>query len=358
MKILILEQDYLGFISAYCHAHAQLRELTAEEQVAEVISNQAYLGDSYQVALTACGHEVHTLFPSCTALQQAWADEHGHADLFASYGTNSLLIEQVRHIHPDVLYIHSGVFVDEELMSALKPLTGIIVSQWSCRLLENVPYHLFDLIISSARNFVEEFRSRGIAAEHVQHGFDERQKLAHPILSRDVLFTGTLLPDHHAGRIADLEYIAAAVPLEFYGYGAELLPETFAIRKAHRGIAWGADMLALLASARISLHLPGDAVLEDAGSKRLFEVTGMGSLLLTRAQPGLSELFEEGVEMVTFSSAADCVEKIHCYLAHEDERRAIAARGQQRTLRDHTVTRRIALLTEHLQNALKKSASG
>lgn len=356
MKILILEQDYLGAISAYCHAHPDHRALPAHEQIERTLGNQAYLGDSYQAALAELGHEVHTVFPTCVALQEAWATEHGYADLFAMHGTNALVIEQVRHIHPDVLYIHSGVFVDGALLNACREHTSLIVSQWSCKLMETVPYHLFDLIISSARNFVEEFRTRGIHAEHVQHGFDVRQfSSPQPLPVRDVVFTGALLKDHHAGRIADLETIAAAIPLEFYGYGTDSLPPESSIRAAFRGSAWGKDMLSLLASSRISLHLPGDAVMSDAGSKRLFEVTGMGSMLLTRKQPGLDLLFEDGREIVTFTTTGECIELMKHYLAHEQERAAIALAGQQRTLHNHTVTERAKEIAAHLQAALRST---
>ena len=69
---------------------------------------------------------------------------------------------------------------------------------------------------------------------------------------------------------------------------------------------------------------------------RLYEATGVGSLLLTDEGANLSELFEPGREVVTYADVDDLVEKARHYLAHDEERRAIASAGQARTLRDHT----------------------
>jgi spore maturation protein CgeB len=74
---------------------------------------------------------------------------------------------------------------------------------------------------------------------------------------------------------------------------------------------------------------------------RLFEVTGVGSLLLTDAKTNLGELFEAGEEVVTWNDTAHCVEQVSRYLADDSARRQIAAAGQRRTLRDHTYRRRM-----------------
>jgi spore maturation protein CgeB len=57
-------------------------------------------------------------------------------------------------------------------------------------------------------------------------------------------------------------------------------------------------------------------------------------------------LFEPGVDVATYSSTRDCIEKIAYFLAHPAERERIAAAGQQRTLRDHTFLRRVSRICE------------
>jgi spore maturation protein CgeB len=52
-------------------------------------------------------------------------------------------------------------------------------------------------------------------------------------------------------------------------------------------------------------------------------------------------LFDEDREVATWRSVDDCLTKIDRYLANEDERAAIAAAGQARTLSTHTFRQRI-----------------
>lgn len=69
---------------------------------------------------------------------------------------------------------------------------------------------------------------------------------------------------------------------------------------------------------------------------RTFEIPGAGGFLLTEAAPGLECFYTSGREIVTFENEADLSSKIRHYLAHPEERNAIALSGFQRTCRDHT----------------------
>jgi spore maturation protein CgeB len=69
---------------------------------------------------------------------------------------------------------------------------------------------------------------------------------------------------------------------------------------------------------------------------RLFEATGVGTLLITDWKRNLHEMFEPGKEVVAYRTPDDCGELIQYYLEHDEEREVIARSGQQRTLREHT----------------------
>jgi hypothetical protein len=74
---------------------------------------------------------------------------------------------------------------------------------------------------------------------------------------------------------------------------------------------------------------------------RVFEGTACGALLLTDVVANaLDELFDVGRELVAYDADADLLAKIDYYLAHADERVAIARAGQQRTLAQHTYAHR------------------
>ena len=111
---------------------------------------------------------------------------------------------------------------------------------------------------------------------------------------------------------------------------------------------FGSEMLRVLAKSKITFHRRADLVDGCAGAMRLFEATGMGAMLLTDEDSDIGLVFEPGVEVVTYSSYEDCVEKIRYYLEHESERELIAAKGQERTMKEHSLDSRFSFIAEQL----------
>jgi spore maturation protein CgeB len=79
---------------------------------------------------------------------------------------------------------------------------------------------------------------------------------------------------------------------------------------------------------------------------RLFEIAACGTLQLTDVREELSHFYTPGVELDTYASPQELMDKIDYYLNHEEERQQIALRGFSRTMREHTYRNRlIQLLT-------------
>ena len=83
-----------------------------------------------------------------------------------------------------------------------------------------------------------------------------------------------------------------------------------------------------------------------ANNMRLFEATGVGTLLLTDWKANLAELFEPGREVIAYRTPDECAELIGYYLEHDAERDAVARAGQQRTLREHSYDQRMQELVD------------
>jgi spore maturation protein CgeB len=112
-------------------------------------------------------------------------------------------------------------------------------------------------------------------------------------------------------------------------------------------------MYEILARSRMTLNTHGRIAGHDANNLRLFEATGMGSLLVTDAKRNMSDLFEVGSEVVTYRDAEECAKVVRYYLDHPDEAASISAAGQRRTMRDHTWANRMARLVELVTPRLK-----
>jgi spore maturation protein CgeB len=93
--------------------------------------------------------------------------------------------------------------------------------------------------------------------------------------------------------------------------------------------------------SRNSRNMPGKSV-----NPRTFEMAACGSLQITDVRDDLTSYFTPGLEIETFTSAAELERKIAYYLKHEERRRIIAVNGFRRSLREHTFASRLARLLD------------
>ena len=75
---------------------------------------------------------------------------------------------------------------------------------------------------------------------------------------------------------------------------------------------------------------------------RIFDIMGCGGFLMTNYQEELTDFFEIGRDLETYSSMEELVEKCAFYLEHDDLRKEIAYNGYQKVKQHHTYPHRIA----------------
>ncbi|MEO1174023.1 MAG: glycosyltransferase [Myxococcota bacterium] len=83
---------------------------------------------------------------------------------------------------------------------------------------------------------------------------------------------------------------------------------------------------------------------EDIVTMRVFDALACGGFILSPHCEELAELFEVGVEIETYDSIEELIDKCQYYLEHPEETKAIATRGRARVLRDHTIRKRVRTL--------------
>jgi spore maturation protein CgeB len=91
----------------------------------------------------------------------------------------------------------------------------------------------------------------------------------------------------------------------------------------------------------VNLNLQSQVYQLDGVTCRPFEVAACGAFCLTEARRDLTAFFRTGDEMVTFDGLDDLRGKVAHFLAHPDERRAVAERARARALREHTYGHRV-----------------
>jgi spore maturation protein CgeB len=158
-------------------------------------------------------------------------------------------------------------------------------------------------------------------------------------------------------RHIGLERIAQFLPNIKKGLLLNEFPRTLknvdAIAQRTKPAIYGLEMFKALAHSSMAFNYHGDVAGEYAANIRLYEVTGVGSCLVTDWKKNLANYFDTETEVISFCSADECVEKVRWLLDHKEECASIAKRGQQRTLHDHTYQSRAAQLHEIIMKHLR-----
>lgn len=115
---------------------------------------------------------------------------------------------------------------------------------------------------------------------------------------------------------------------------------------------FGVEYFARLAASKITWnrHLEMDGA---GANMRLFEACGAGTCQLVDLRNEVAEAYEPDKEIAVYRSVDECIEKTRWLIDHPQERMAIAAAGQARTLRDHSVAKRAEAVHQHFVDLLR-----
>lgn len=349
MRVLIVDTCYEAFLDSH-YATPGLTARPYAEQWRTLMDTFFGTADAYSHYLGELGHEAHEVVVNCTQLQEAWGREHGVAG-----AGEVVLAAQVEEFRPDVAYVQNLHALSDDTLSALRHAGIFVAGQIASEAPSAERLRMYDLLLTSFPHFVERFRGLGVDAEYFRIGFDPRvlDRLGQVPVEHDVVFVGALNNLRHRRGNRAIARAARALPLEAWGYDLRGWPPWSTLRRRYRGEAWGIDMFRVLASSRIALNRHIGVAGQYANNMRLYEATGVGSLLLTDAKANLSELFDIGNEVLAYRDADDLIKQARATLGDEDARREIANAGQARTLRDHSYGVRMRELSEILESHLK-----
>ena len=377
MKIAIIDTYYPAFLASQHTKQPNLKTLPYGQQLEELLDQCFGTSDFYSHHLNELGCDAQDLIVNCVPLQEAWAKEKGARysslalrvphrffrlpwlghRLAALPGLVDIAMAQIEALAPDVLYCQDLSFFPPEVLARLRKHVKLVVGQIASPLPPESLLKGYDLILTSFPHFIPRLRALGIPSEYFRIGFDTRvlEKLGEVHKDVDASFVGGISRNHDKA-IPVLEYLARNTPMQFFGYGVDSLHQSSPIRGRHHGEVWGLDMYRALARSRITLNRHINVAENNANNMRLYEATGVGTLLLTDRKENLGDLFEIGKEVVTYSTPEEAAELIRYYLAYPEEAEAIARAGQARTLREHTYQRRMEELLPILARYLRVRA--
>jgi FkbM family methyltransferase len=376
LKFLILSADYTEFL---CWLYAQRPGLEREPYEHQTrVRRESRFGtaDFYSSNLRKLGYEVWDIHVNNEFMQKAWADEHGlRIDSsprwqfrlkrglipFVSRARNRewvyrVLTEQIKHYKPDVLLNQAMHGVSDDFLREIKPYVKLLVGEHAATPLpETKNWSVYDLVTSSFPPTLDWFRLKGVPAELNRLGFEPSvlSQLKDGEKTIPISFVGSFYATH-SKRVEWLEYLCSRLQVKVWSPHTNYLLgilDASPVFRSYVGSAWGIEMYQVLRDSFLTLNHHSNFPLY-ANNLRLFEATGVGTLLITDWKKNLHEMFEPGKEVVAYHSPAECAELIQYYLEHENERREIARAGQRRTLREHTYYQRMQELVDIVQKHL------
>lgn len=398
---------YKNFISYYYKKNPGVVELSYQDQYNHIMNEGFGWSNFYQIQLNKLSNAAFEIVANAEPLQSAWANEHG-----VSSRGEDLLLEQFKFYKPDVIFFQDSLSFSysfirgvKSKVSSVKKIIGWCCSPYTKQQLEN--YSLFDFVFTCSPGFVKAFERIGVKAYRLNHAFEAsllpriQYENNYPI--SDFVFIGSFIGnrDFHNERIKLIEsLITKKVNLSLYtnlqkqnqftllgqqisyllaqflktiGFdnlvlGLPFIKKVARLTEMPRRInfsdefkqaanptpLYGIEMFKVLSKSKIGFNSHGGVAGDYAANVRLFEVTGVGSCLLTDHKKNITDFFEPEKEVVTYKSADECIEKVNWLLSHTNELKQIATAGQKRTLSDHTFEKRAGELHEIISGELNK----
>lgn len=210
---------------------------------------------------------------------------------------------------------------------------------------ENIPEY-----VKGYLNGIMEAQLRVYGYNFVKDMVEEN--VARDILKKADLSMGEMYFDEPVQQIADfvneeitrreregvLETIARKHPVRLYTNSAYHGNDNIRVCDP---VDYQSQMPLVFRNSRINLNITSRTI-ESGIPLRVLDILACGGFCLTNYQPEIAEFFEDGVELVMYTSMEDMANKVDWYLQHEEERAAIAAAGCRKVKESFSMRNRLA----------------
>ena len=373
MQVHTFYQDYL---ERFYRNNPKFVNLAFSEQIDALVRDGFSANHMMAPYLGQFGYESHLIIANNPRAQSQWLDEHGMTLMDQNDWFYEIVRKQINTIKPDILYLSDPISFDSRFVRSLTWKPSLVLGWRAANIPSNTDWSEFDIMLSclsGLRNVATKLGAK--ATNHFFPGFPVWMNMlaADVEPEYDVVFTGSWTTVQHEVRGRLLTSVAedakGKYSCAFYlsGQVDSLPPEVARNNLRER---FGVDMYKALQSGKIVLDARASHVFYDpitninidmgrneTANMRIFEATGSGCFLLTEYYDNLCDFFEIGKEIETFKDAEELKDKIHYYLSHPDERKAIARRGKARCLRDYSMEKRAAEFDRIIRTHLSKKSS-
>jgi len=405
-KFLKITSFYPEFLKNYYRRNNTIVHSSYSEQYAHLMATKFGWSDFFQKGIIALGNEAYEIVLNAEPLQKMWAIENSILP-----EDDSLLLKQIESIRPDIIFLQNSLLYTPEYIDTIRqrvPSVKQIIGS-CCSPIKPSHFELFrkcDYVVTCSEKFIELFKNEGMDCYEINHAFDLSilEKVNNvPFSDRDdLIFSGFLIHgiEFHRERIKFLEAISRKVhnvkyyvnPPEsnlFYtaalqmsyllakslsnlglqkivdsipklnkallsnGFPKSSKPSKYFLDKIAGEPLFGIDMFNLISTFKIGLNYHANIAGDYAANMRMFEVTGVGTCLLTDNKSNITKFFNPDTEIVTYNNIDECIEKMNWLTNNPAATKQIAEAGQRRTIKDHNFKIRAEQLNEIILERLK-----
>jgi hypothetical protein len=281
---------------------------------------------------------------------------------------NQLILDFASQTKPDILLAFKGSFVEPRTLETLRRSRIVLYNYYP----DTSPSAHGRMLADSIRRYDCIFYTKKFWSLHhpealagrpsifLPHGYDPDVHQALPLDPRDAEEYGhdvTVIGSHTSQKEQLLCQLVRRCPnLDLRIYGSRWLESSHSpeLGPHIRGFPlFGSQYARALRAARISLAIMSgrvEGVIQgDETSTRTYEIPACGGFMLHERTPELLELYEEGREVAAFSSIEELASKIEYYLAHPEERDAIARAGHLRCVPAYSYDERMKEILRHYE---------
>lgn len=259
---------------------------------------------------------------------------------------NRALLHEAKMLRPDLLFVFKGAFVKAATLRAIREMGTICIQYYpdvsfrthGSYLPEALPE--YDWIFSTKSFGLKDMADQLSVTNcsFLPHAFDPETHVTvacSPFDAERYACEVSFVGNHSPKKQKIIENLKKAMPglsLKVWGPVAwKVLPDLYQNQPVFGREYAKAITLSKINLALLSEQRPG-ASSGDLITSRTFHIPASGGFMLHERTVETEEHFEDGKECVLFSDHDEMIDKIHYYLAHDDERCAIAAAGRQRCL--------------------------
>ena len=394
------------FLKSYYQKNSTIIHRSYSEQYDHLMATNFAWSNFFQTGLNALGNEAYEIVANATPLQKMWAIENN-----ISPEDNALLLKQIDSIRPDIIFLQDSLVYSPEYIDTIRkkiPSVKQIIS-WCCSPFKSSHFALYkkcDYVIACSQKFIDLFINEGMDCYELNHAFDLsilEQIDNVPFSDRDdLIFSGNLVHgiEFHRNRIKLLEaisrkncnikyyvnspesnlYYTTALQMSYLsaeflsklglrkivnsipklkkallsdGFPRSSKPSKYFLDRIAGEPLYGIDMFNMISKFKIGLNYHGSIAGDYAANLRMFEVTGIGTCLLTDNKSNINNFFKPDTEIVTYNNINECIEKMIWLTDNPASSKQIAEAGQRRTLKDHNYKIRAEQLNEIILEHLK-----